>query len=122
MSSPEVCGPVQDLTRIEQIGNRRDGRDSPRGRTPRAGKPRGTRKSREGSGSRAGAKELMTWEDHESKRQSRKVVVANRLKVYRTGAVDFIAGASACSRRARARRSRSPPLPKRRPSTPRNRR
>src|SRR5437773_4640201 len=41
MSSPEVCGPVQDLTRIEQIGNRRDGRDSPRGR--------------------------MSWEDHESK-------------------------------------------------------
>jgi hypothetical protein len=35
------------LTKIEQIENLRDGRDSPRGRTPRAGKPRGRRKSRE---------------------------------------------------------------------------
>ena len=48
------------LARIEQHGNLRDGRDSPRGRTPRAGKPRGRRKSREGSGSEAGAKEPMT--------------------------------------------------------------
>jgi len=55
-------------TRIEQIGNLQDRRDSPRGRTPRTGKPRGRRKSREGSGSRAGAKEPMSWEDHESKR------------------------------------------------------
>src|SRR5437773_6884201 len=56
------------LTTTEQIGNLRDGRASPRGRTPRTGKPWGRRKSREGSGSRAGAKEPMSWEDHESKR------------------------------------------------------
>jgi len=47
------------LTTTEQIGNLRDGRASPRGRTPRTGKPWGRRKSREGSGSRAGAKEPM---------------------------------------------------------------
>src|SRR4051794_31661876 len=44
-------GGRDDLTRIEQIGNLQDRRDSLRGRTPRAGKPRGRRKSREGSGS-----------------------------------------------------------------------
>src|SRR5437867_3525640 len=38
---------VHGLTRIEQMGTLRDGRDSPRGRTPCAGKPRGRRKSRE---------------------------------------------------------------------------
>ena len=36
--------------------------------------------------------------------------------------IGFIAGPSACSRRAKARRSRSPPLPKRLPSTPKSRR
>src|SRR5439155_15745414 len=38
---------THDLTRIEQIGNLRDGRDRPRGRTPCDGKPRGRWKSRE---------------------------------------------------------------------------
>jgi hypothetical protein len=57
-----------------------------RGRKPRAGKARGIRKSREGSGSEAGAKEPMNWEDRESRNQPRQDVVANALNLFRIGA------------------------------------